>query len=976
MPSIVAFLLTLLFAVPGTAWAAACPVAASVTWTSFGQDISSCAESADDDFTFADGVEVTIGGDIVLTTGSIIMASGSTFTFDVDTDAEADFIVTTNSDITFQSGSTLNLQGTCLTNEVSPVFQNLGVGGDKAFVHADCEFSVPGNIRMCTNDDCTGDPDRMMIAWDLVGAVTDAAYLQGIESALDAMTVSTGDEYQICFWDFTTNDWYVGADDNYCYQITAIDAGEPSISITFDTRMGDDDPTGATNLMRSIGEGVLNTNVRSSTAGTGTIGSDIIAVTNGGPSDTIVNSGELDGWWLYMEDGQDGDRVEFPPYLIIDSVVEVASDGGDWTCANPCAGTDAVDEGATAYTGTTESIYHIVIQAEGAPDVFLWWKDDGAVTDGVGVLASNTLAEGVIVEFDATDAQTIGDHFTIAVHPAVNTFRIAPKEVRQITGQGDLRRTYTEGDTVFVSPVGIVPGDSFFIQAVPKFLSDDGDQTDSDFIIDGTATINGLFMQNMGKFGPTTADQDYEFSHIWHQDCGNSRCFRFLGTEGMEFKLNHFICSGGDLDGGGNAGHCFAASGTAGTFAGADTVLLDYVYVSDGVSLYEGDDCLVVSETLGGVRLFEARRMDCLRATVEADSTQFFDSITNSISTIIEDGRCIACVSSASDGQLILLEDDDDWEAQGEGPPDHRFNGLLSIANQLSPVSPNEQADAYFKDFGSIRDDYGGVDSPPMPLKLDGFYVIDQAGNTIGLWTTTNGSMQWHNGVIVRPESDTNIAVSLVQKDPLTIDNVAIIDPENNDGGCGSDCVFWDFNGNTLTGDIMRRITIGWTDDQPTVGTADQLGFGRTNSSFTGIDPVISSYMIINAGSTNGSMRLGATNTPGGANELNFGTPAFCIQGETPARINHHAGNFDNWGAPGAQNGMIASAALGLLDSNSVNGMYVQPGTIGYEHGCGATKDAGIRSMRWAWIKSKLLPATLEGARYPKIVRSQDGTAY
>ncbi len=77
------------------------------------------------------------------------------------------------------------------------------------------------------------------------------------------------------------------------------------------------------------------------------------------------------------------------------------------------------DDDATAggtYSGVTDSVYEVEIDAEGTPDTFKWRKDTGSWTTGVAITkAAQTLGEGVTITFADDDNHTLGDKWFIPV---------------------------------------------------------------------------------------------------------------------------------------------------------------------------------------------------------------------------------------------------------------------------------------------------------------------------------------------------------------------------------------------------------------------------------------------------------------------------------------------------------------------------------------------------------------------------------
>lgn len=83
------------------------------------------------------------------------------------------------------------------------------------------------------------------------------------------------------------------------------------------------------------------------------------------------------------------------------------------------AGIDDLSSGGT-FTGASNLSFMIEIDAEGTPDTFKWSKDGGLTWEASGVAitgATQSLIEGVTIDFIATTGHTLGDKWTFDAFP-------------------------------------------------------------------------------------------------------------------------------------------------------------------------------------------------------------------------------------------------------------------------------------------------------------------------------------------------------------------------------------------------------------------------------------------------------------------------------------------------------------------------------------------------------------------------------
>ncbi len=92
----------------------------------------------------------------------------------------------------------------------------------------------------------------------------------------------------------------------------------------------------------------------------------------------------------------------------------------DNTIDNPVFSGSGLDDAISAgtHTGTTGATYTIEIDAVDTPDTIRWRKDSGAWTTAVAITSSNTLSDGVKIDFTATTGHTLNDQWMIVSHNA------------------------------------------------------------------------------------------------------------------------------------------------------------------------------------------------------------------------------------------------------------------------------------------------------------------------------------------------------------------------------------------------------------------------------------------------------------------------------------------------------------------------------------------------------------------------------
>jgi hypothetical protein len=74
------------------------------------------------------------------------------------------------------------------------------------------------------------------------------------------------------------------------------------------------------------------------------------------------------------------------------------------------------------YTGTTQIVYKVVIDATGTPDTFEWFKDGVSQASGVAITgAAQTLDNGITVTFAATTGHTNTDFWSATAYAAVTS---------------------------------------------------------------------------------------------------------------------------------------------------------------------------------------------------------------------------------------------------------------------------------------------------------------------------------------------------------------------------------------------------------------------------------------------------------------------------------------------------------------------------------------------------------------------------
>lgn len=110
-----------------------------------------------------------------------------------------------------------------------------------------------------------------------------------------------------------------------------------------------------------------------------------------------------------------------------------ATDAIAWSCVNyngtpndatfTGSGLNDLTSGGTATAGiTATSTYEVEIDATGTPDTFKWRLNGGAYTSGVSITGSaQTLSNGITVTFGATTGHTLGNSWSIRVHPSIST---------------------------------------------------------------------------------------------------------------------------------------------------------------------------------------------------------------------------------------------------------------------------------------------------------------------------------------------------------------------------------------------------------------------------------------------------------------------------------------------------------------------------------------------------------------------------
>lgn len=140
-------------------------------------------------------------------------------------------------------------------------------------------------------------------------------------------------------------------------------------------------------------------------------------------SSAITNTPNIDGlhWFEYVSSGSNVQKAisiadgKFWKMDSLDGTWDQVSEDGSVTFTG--SGANDATSGGT-YTGLSDIEYKVVIDAEGTPDTFEWFKDNVSQASGVAITGSSqNLDNGLTITFVGTDNHTLNDQWVF--HPAV-----------------------------------------------------------------------------------------------------------------------------------------------------------------------------------------------------------------------------------------------------------------------------------------------------------------------------------------------------------------------------------------------------------------------------------------------------------------------------------------------------------------------------------------------------------------------------